>query len=142
MLLVGTCHMLIYTLFPFTILPVTYHSKHEQCIRPALRKNYPEIFVNTDRTLIHITNGGNRPPENSLMKENCTPVFKINIMGAFLVMFRDRQDIVCHFHIPLMDNDSKPITETLKAMLVHSLLTELRYMRVPTNRWYRCHNRT
>ncbi len=32
-----------------------------------------------------------------------------------------------------MDNDSKPITVTLKAKLVHSLLTELRYMRVPTN---------
>ncbi len=32
-----------------------------------------------------------------------------------------------------MDNDSNPVTETLKAKLVHSLLTELRYMRVPTN---------
>jgi len=52
----------IYTAFPFTILPVAYHSKHEQFIRPALRKNYPEIIVNTDRTLIHITNRGNRPP--------------------------------------------------------------------------------
>jgi len=97
----------IYTAFPFTILPVAYHPKHEQCIRPALRKNYPEIFVK--------------------------PVFKTNIMGAFLVMFRHWQDIVCHFHIPLMDKDSKPITETLKIKLVHFLLTELRYMRVPTN---------
>ena len=67
------------------------------------------------------------------MKENGTPVFKTNIMGAFLVMFRHLQDLVCHFHIPLMDNDSKPVTETLKAKLVHSFLTELRYMRVPTN---------
>jgi len=123
----------IYTAFPFTFLPVAYHPKHEQCIRPALRKNYPEIFVNTDRTFIHITNGGSRPPENSLMKENGTPVFKTDIMGAFLVMFRHRQDLVCHFHIPLMDNDSKPVTEIVKARLVHSLLTELRYMRVPTN---------
>jgi hypothetical protein len=56
--------------------------------RPDLRKNYLEIFVNTDRTLIHITNGGNRPPENSLMKENGTPVFKTDIIGAFLIMFR------------------------------------------------------
>ena len=89
--------------------------------------------MNTDRTFIHITNGGSRPPENSLMKENGTPVFKTDIMGAFLVMFRHRQDLVCHFHIPLMDNDSKPVTEIVKARLVHSLLTELRYMRVPTN---------
>ena len=54
-------------------------------------------------------------------------------MGAFLIMFRHQQDIVCHFHIPFMDYDSKPITETLKAKMVHSLLSELRYMRVPTN---------
>jgi hypothetical protein len=32
----------IYTAFPFTIIPVAYHPKHEQCIRPALRKNYPK----------------------------------------------------------------------------------------------------
>jgi hypothetical protein len=67
------------------------------------------------------------------MKENDTPVFKTDIICAFLVMFRHWQDIVCHFHIPLMDNDSKPITETFKAKMVHSLLTALRYMRVPTN---------
>ena len=73
----------IYTAFPFTIIPVAYHPKHEQCIRPALRKNYPNIFVNTDRTLIHITNGGKRPPENSRMKENDTPVFKTDIICAF-----------------------------------------------------------
>jgi len=115
----------IYTAFPFTILPVAYHSKHEQFIRPALRKNYPEIIVNTDRTLIHITNRGNRPPSFPY-KKNGKPVFKTDIMGAFLIMFRHRQDIVCHFHIPFMDYDSKPITETLKAKMVHSLLTELR----------------
>jgi hypothetical protein len=63
----------IYTAFPFTFLPVAYHTKHVQCIWPALRKNYPEIFVITDRTLIHITNGGNRPPDSSLIKENGTP---------------------------------------------------------------------
>jgi hypothetical protein len=67
------------------------------------------------------------------MKENDTPVFKTDNICAFLVMFRHWQDIVCHFHIPLMDNDSKPITETFKAKMVHSLLTALRYMRVPTN---------
>ena len=53
-------------------------------------------------------------------------------MGAFIVMFRHGQYLVCHFHTPLMDNDSKPVSETLKAKLVHSLLSELRYMRVPT----------
>ncbi len=78
----------IYTAFPFTFLPVAYHPKHEQCIRLALRKYYPEIFVNTDRTLIYITNGGRRPPENSLMKENGISVFKTDSMNAFLVMFR------------------------------------------------------
>ena len=29
----------IYTAFPFTNLPIAYHPKHEQCIRPALCKN-------------------------------------------------------------------------------------------------------
>jgi hypothetical protein len=73
----------IYTAFPFTNIPVAYHPKHEQCIRPALCKNYPKFFVNTDRTLIYITNGGKRPPENSRMKENDTPVFKTDIICAF-----------------------------------------------------------
>ena len=116
----------------FSFYPVR-STGHQECVRPALNMNNPELFAGINKTKIHIQNGPIRPLESSLMREHGTPLIKIPFQDAFLFMFRLGHTLNCHLHLPVTGKDGKRLSEEKRNNILTSFLSELRFLRIPTN---------
>ena len=122
----------IFKEFKFSFYPVRT-TGHVECVRPALSMYVPELFVGVNKTKIHIQNGPVHPPKESLLKEYGTPLVKTSIQGAILFMFRLGMVLNCHLHLPAIGHQGQHVTELERNNIITSFLSELRFLRVPTD---------
>ena len=131
---INSRHLIVkaFSTFNFSFLPIMHHKGHDLCIRPACRMTNPDLLMGASRIKIHFQTGSVPPSEDLVFREKYSSIFKTQFLGMTFLMFRILDTICCHVHLPMMDATDRFRTTSLTEKLIHSALTELRFMRVPT----------
>ena len=115
--------------FKYRLHPVRPIPAHKNCINFALRFK-PDILPGTQVTRLHIQTGTVKPPPDLLAISEETSLFKANILGASLFVFKLGIFLTCHLHMPYGLSES-PYRTLWRDRILYITLSELRRLRIP-----------
>ena len=132
----------LFQTFPFSFIPVRYNHHHPLCVRPALRNIPSTLFLDIDKTTIHFKEGMGLPADDEALTDHKSEIFRTPFLAAgssqitaWMLLFKRDRNLFCHFYMETLrkeDNDDEPLSAKYDYW-IHSLFSELRFMRIPTH---------